>query len=134
MPMATARPPSVMEFTLTPNHLNVSTVIANDSGIAMSVMAVVRKFSRKRNSTIVTMIAPSRMASLRLPMACSMKSPWRNISSTVTPAGSEGFSSSRAFSILAVSFSVSKPGALSMLSTTPIEPFTLASPRMGCTA
>jgi hypothetical protein len=34
----------------------------------------------------------------------------------------------------AVSFRVSKPGALSMLRMTPMVPLTLASPRMGCTA
>ena len=78
--MATARPPRVIEFTLMPNHLKMSMVMAKDSGIAISVMKVVRKFSRKRKRTMVTMMAPSRMASLRLPMACSMKSPWRKSS------------------------------------------------------
>ena len=131
MPMATASPPSVIEFTDTPNHLKTSSAVTNESGIAVSVMKVVRKFSRKRNSTMVTMIAPSRMASLRLPMACEMKSPCRKSSSTSTPAGSEGFSSASACSIAAVSLSVSKPGDLSMLRMTPGSPFTLASPRIG---
>ena len=63
MPMATASPPSVIEFTLTPKALKVKIVTAKDSGIAISVMKVVRRFSRKRNRMIATMIAPSRMAS-----------------------------------------------------------------------
>ena len=69
MPMATASPPSVMEFTEMPNHLNTSSVMPKDSGMAISVMKVVRKFSRNKKSTSVTMSAPSRMASVRLPMA-----------------------------------------------------------------
>ena len=131
MPMATARPPRVMEFTLTPNHLKTSSVTAKESGIAVSVMKVVRKFRRKRKRMIATMIAPSRMASLRLPMACSMKSPWRNMISISTPAGSVGRSSASARSMAVLTLSVSKPGALSTLRTTPIVPFTLASPRIG---
>ena len=87
MPMATARPPRVMEFTEMPNHLKMSIVMANDSGMAMSVMKVVRKFSRNRKRTMVTMIAPSRMASLRLPMAWSMKSPCWKSSVVSTPCG-----------------------------------------------
>ena len=75
IPMETASPPSVMEFTLTPKALKMRIVTANDSGMAIRVMAVVRKLSRNRNRITATMIAPSRMASLRLPMACSMKSP-----------------------------------------------------------
>ena len=76
-----------MEFTLMPNHLKISMVMAKDSGIAISVMKVVRKFSRKRKRTMVTMIAPSRMASLRLPMAWSMKSLCWKSSVVSTPAG-----------------------------------------------
>ena len=58
-----------------PKTLKMMIVTANESGMAMSVMAVVRKFSRKSSRMMVTMMAPSRMASLRFPMACSMKSP-----------------------------------------------------------
>ena len=131
MPMATARPPSVIEFTEISNHLKTSIVIANDSGIAMSVMNVVRKLSRKRKMTMVTMMAPSRMASLRLPTACSMKSPCRKSTMASTPAGSVFCSSASAVSIFAVSPSVSKPGDFVMLITTPRTPFTLPSPRIG---
>ena len=52
-----------------PKDIRLALGLAKLIGIAMSVMNVVRKFRRKRNSTMVTMIAPSRMASLRLPMA-----------------------------------------------------------------
>ena len=68
MPMATASPPSVMEFTLMPNHLKTSRVTAKESGIAIRVMKVVRALMRKMRRTMVTMMAPSRIASLRLSM------------------------------------------------------------------
>ena len=69
MPMATASPPSVMLFTEMPSHRKVSSVMAKLSGMAMSVTKVVRKFSRKRKMTTVTMMAPSRIASFRLLIA-----------------------------------------------------------------
>ena len=119
MPMATAMPPRVMLFTPVPNHLKVISVIAKDSGMAVRVMKVVRRFSRKRNRIMVTMIAPSRIASLRFPTACSMKSPCRKRMPASTPAGRLGRSSSSDFSMAAESLSVSKPGALSILRITP---------------
>ena len=130
IPIATANPPSVIEFTLTPATRNTSSVTANDSGIAVSVITVVLTFSRNRNSTTATMIAPSRIASRRFPTACPMKSPCRNSTSGCTPAGSVARISSSASSIAFVSRRVSAPGALSMLRITPIVPFTLASPRI----
>ncbi len=74
MPMATARPPRVMEFTLMSSPLKTSMVIPKDRGIAMRVMNVVRKLRRNRKRTIVTMMAPSRIASVRFPIAWSIKS------------------------------------------------------------
>ena len=59
-PMATASPPSVIVLIDMPNHLKTSPVITIDSGIAVSVMNVVRKFSRKRNRMITTRMPPSR--------------------------------------------------------------------------
>ena len=56
--MATASPPSVIVLIEIPTSLKTSAVIAIDSGIAVSVMSVVRKLSRKRNSTITTSAAP----------------------------------------------------------------------------
>ena len=55
IPIATASPPSVMLFTLMPKPWKVSSVMAKLSGMAISVMKVVRKFSKKRKITSVTM-------------------------------------------------------------------------------
>ena len=137
MPMATAMPPSVMLLTPTPAKENTNSVIAKDRGIAVSVISVVRRFNKNSSSTRVTMIAPSRIASLRLPMACEMKSPCRNKISASTPGGIEVFISASAFSISCVRRSVSNPGDLSMLMITPalssLSPGnpTAASPRIG---
>ena len=68
---------------------------------------------------MVTIIAPSRMASVRLPMAWSMKSFCWKSSVVSTPCGKVGFSSSSARWICSVSFRVSKPGALVMDMMTP---------------
>ena len=139
MPMATAMPPRVMLFTPVPKRLKVMSVIAKDSGMAVSVMKVVRRFSRKSTSTMLTMIAPSRIASLRLPMAFSMKSPWRKSTTASTPCGKVGRNSLSALSMAVVSLSVSKPGALSMLRITPADSLfspanaIAASPRIGAT-
>ncbi len=72
--MATAKPPRVIEFTDIPNHWKVSIVIPKLIGIAVRVMIVVRKLSRKRTNTRLTMIAASMMAFLRFPIALSIKS------------------------------------------------------------
>ena len=50
--MATARPPSVIVLIDMPNHLNTRPVTTIESGIAVSVMNVVRKFNRNRNRMI----------------------------------------------------------------------------------
>ncbi len=62
-PIATARPPSVITLIDMSNQRNTSAVVTIESGIAVSVIAVVRKLSRNRNSTITTRTAPSRKAS-----------------------------------------------------------------------
>ncbi len=61
-----ARPPSVIVLIDMPNHLKTSPVTTIDSGIAVSVMNVVRKLSRNRKSTITTKMPPSRKASMTL--------------------------------------------------------------------
>ena len=146
MPMATARPPRVMEFTLISNHRKTSTVMAKLSGIAINVINVVRTLKRKRKRTTANMMAPSRIASFRFPIALPMKSPCFKRISNSTP-GKVGRNSASACSISRVSFRVSNPGALSMLSMTPMVgaassgiPATnacftaiLASPRIGWT-
>ena len=119
IPMATASPPRVMEFTLMSKPKNTSIVMPKDIGMAVSVMRVVRKFSRNRNRMIVTMIAPSRIASTRLPMAWSMKSFCWNSKVVSTPFGRVVSNSASALFICSVSFRVSNPGALVMDMITP---------------
>ena len=65
-PMATAMPPSVIVLIETSKIEKTMAVMASDSGIAVSVMTVVRKFRRKRKSTITTRMEPSRTASSTL--------------------------------------------------------------------
>ena len=64
--MAIARPPSVIVLIEMSNALKTSAVMSSDNGIAVSVMNVVRKFSRKRKRTMTTRIEPSRSASSTL--------------------------------------------------------------------
>ena len=71
--MATARPPRVIVLIETPKALKMRNVMMNESGIAVSVMAVVRKFSRNRKSTMITRMAPSLSAAITLWMDASMK-------------------------------------------------------------
>ena len=78
-PIATAMPPSVMTLIdrlcpdTTPNSRNTRAVIASESGIASSVMNVVRRLRRKRKSTITTNAAPIASDSLTLWMPRSIK-------------------------------------------------------------
>ena len=131
-PMATARPPSVIVLTEMSNALNTSAEMTMESGMAVSVIAVVRTLSRNRNSTITTRMAPSRRASSTFPMAASMNGAWRNTSGwSVTPAGSVLARSSSAASICRVSSTVLAPGCFSTETMTPGRPFTPASPRLG---
>ena len=48
------------------NHLKTSPVTTIESGIAVSVMNVVRKLSRNRNRMMTTRMPPSRRASMTL--------------------------------------------------------------------
>ena len=102
-----------------PSHWNTSAVTASDSGIAVSEISVVRTDSRKANSTIATMIAPSRSASATLPIDALMKSAWRNSTrGAASPGGRPCFSSASAASMLRVSFTVSAAGCFCTLITT----------------
>ena len=71
-PIATARPPRVIVFTLSPNTAKTTAVITIESGIAVRVMNVVRRFIRNRNRMTRTRIAPSRSASTTFSIARSM--------------------------------------------------------------
>ncbi|MNX72516.1 hypothetical protein D3C86_1038720 [compost metagenome] len=77
-PMAIASPPRVMVLTEIPKAFMNRKVTTNERGMAVRVMKVVRKFNRKRKSTISTRIAPSRRASSTLATDASMKCAWRN--------------------------------------------------------
>ena len=77
IPIATARPPRVMEFTDMSSRSKIRIVMPRDKGMAVRVITVTRKLKRKRKRMIDTMMAPSRRASVRLPMDRSMKSRWR---------------------------------------------------------
>ena len=72
-PIATASPPSVIVLIDMPSHLKTRPVITMESGMAVSVMKVVRRLSRKRNSTSTTSTPPSRSASITFLMLRSMK-------------------------------------------------------------
>ena len=54
------------------NHLNTSPVTTMDSGMAVSVMNVVRKLSRKMKRMMATRMPPSRKAAMTFSMARSM--------------------------------------------------------------
>ena len=71
--MATASPPKVMVLIPSPAHLKTMKVTSSDNGMAVRVIAVVRKLSRKMKRTTATMRLPSRSASSTLCTARSMK-------------------------------------------------------------
>ncbi len=61
-----ASPPSVIVLMDKPKNLKTIAVIIMESGMAVNVMVVVRKFSRKRNKTMTTRMAP--LLSVRRPI------------------------------------------------------------------
>ena len=139
IPIATASPPRVIEFTLIPKRVKIMTVTAKDKGIAVSVINVVviedrglLRLKRKINSTMITMIAPSRMASNKLCMAASMKLACLNSGvrmMSLCSSSSLILISAMVCSICFVRVRVSTPGDFTILRTTPGLPFTPASPR-----
>ena len=86
-PTATAMPPRVMVFTVTPNARKISSVAMIDSGMAVRVMTLVRTLARNRNSTRNTQMVPSRMASMTLSTAVRMKSACRKMCRSMTTPG-----------------------------------------------
>ena len=64
---------------MTPKRWNTSAVSRIDSGIAVSVIRLVRKFHRNTNRTTNTQTVPSRIASTTLSIGASMKSAWRKM-------------------------------------------------------
>ena len=141
IPMATARPPRVIEFTLISIRVKMRTVAVKESGMAVRVMRVVinevnifLRLNKKMNSTATTIRAPSRIASMRLLIAESIKLAclksgvsWMSFPS----AASCLVVLTRVASISAVSLLVSTPGDFTTLRITPGAPLTPASPRCG---
>ncbi len=126
-----ARPPRVITLIDRPSAWNTRAVTASDSGIAVSEITVVRTFSRKRNSTMATRIAPSRSASRTLLTEASMKSAWRNETSGADrPGGSVRARAASADSTTRVSAIESAPGCFCTLTMTAGCPFSPASPRL----
>ena len=110
-PIAMARPPSVMVLIDRPSAWNTSAVTRMETGIAVSEMSVVRRLSRKANSTTATMIAPSRSASSTFSIEDSMNAAClKMISGAATPAGSDRDRSASATPISCVSRTVSAVG------------------------
>ena len=62
-PIAIAKPPNVKVFIEIPNNLKIMAVVINDKGIAVSVIMVVRKFSKNINKMMITKMNPSLNAS-----------------------------------------------------------------------
>ena len=74
--------------------------MTSDSGIAVSVMNVVRRFMRNRNSTISTSTAPITRASPTLKMPRSMKFLSRKSSEFTTTSAGRATSTSRNASVI----------------------------------
>ena len=138
-PIATAIPPSVITLmdrcvpVIWPQIRNTSVVITSESGIAVSVMNVVRKFSRNKNRMMTTRTAPITRASPTLKIPRSIKFLSRNSSELITmSAGRDDSASANALARLSVSERVSTCGCFTTVNTTPGRPFTLPSPRLNC--
>ena len=103
-----------------------------DIGSDTSEAIVVRRFIRKKKSTIITISAPSRSDDCRLLTELDMKSLWRNISSEICTYGGRvaaiEFSSS---SMRSVSWIVAASGCLVTVSNTAGRALTEAEPSRG---
>ena len=72
-PIATAIPPRVMVLMETSKREKTRMVSAIDKGMAVKVMKVILQFIKKMKRIIMTMMPPSRTASMTLSMARSIK-------------------------------------------------------------
>ena len=103
----------------------------NDSGIAVSVINVVRKFRRNKNRTIATKIAPSRKASSTLLIELSIKFACRKSFVLISISSGRVFCSSlTASSTFSVNGSVSPFGDFCTDIITAGCPFAPPSPRL----
>mgnify|MGYP003340467546 CR=1 FL=1 len=110
-PMATARPPSVIVFNVTPSRSSAITAASSESGMAVKEISAVRQSSRNRNKITPTNAAPSSSDLLMLWIACSMNVAGRCRCGTYfTPAASRlGRNSSSATSTSSVASIVFAP-------------------------
>ncbi|TWU34860.1 hypothetical protein Poly41_40030 [Novipirellula artificiosorum] len=138
-PIATAMPPSVITLiesslpVIQPINRKTIVVSTNESGIAVKVINVVRKFSKNRNRTMTTNTAPIAIASATLKIPRSMKFlSWNSSALTTTSAGSDDSTSVKASTTRSVRSRVSTCGCLTTVKTIPIRPLTLPSPRLNC--
>ena len=117
-PSATARPPRVMVLIDIPAAEKTRAVITSESGIAVSVIKVVRMFIRKRTRTITTRMTPSRRASMTFSIARSINDFCEYNGMTRMSFGSDDCRSAMARMMLSVTERVSEPGCLLIVSTT----------------
>ncbi len=109
--MAIVRPPRVIVSIVRPKAETTRTPVTSDKGIARAEISVVRTLPRKRSRMTTTRMAPSRRASITLPIATSMKSACRKFSvSMTTPSGRVSCRRPSASSISSVSSRVLAPG------------------------
>jgi hypothetical protein len=88
-PTAMAMPPSVIVLMLAPAARSARNAVASDSGMAVRVIALARRFARNSKTMTTTSTPPSRSARKTLATATSMKSAWRKMRrSIVIPGGS----------------------------------------------
>ena len=104
-----------------------------DMGMATIEISVVRRFIRKKNSTIMTNSAPSSRVCCRLLMELSMKSLCRNMSSDITMSGGRvRLISSSLLSMASVRPMVPVSGCFVIVISTAGCPLTDAAPIRGC--
>jgi len=119
-PIAIAKPPRVIVFTVKSSALSTSMVTIKDKGIAVIEIITVRKLTRKSIRIITTIIAPSRRASTTLSMASSIKSDCLKISvCMVISVGKVVLDSARTVSIRSINSRVLASGCLLITSIIP---------------
>ncbi len=129
-PSATANPPSVMVFSVSPMRSRTATAASNDSGMAVKAIKAARKSRRNRYSTARMSTAATPKDSFKSPSARSMKfagrcRPGYSVIPRLLSAGSR---SASAFSTARVAVNVFAPNWLDIDIITPGLPMTSASP------
>ena len=124
MPIASAKPPSVMVFKVWPASLMNSTAVMMDKGIAARMISDRRMLPRNRMMT--SAVSPAAMQALNstLLSAALTNTDWSNSALTITPLGSTfsmSFSAARTPSITA---SVDTPPVLRITMSAPGVPLT----------